>query len=124
MELITLATLKDATAQEVFTQMATHLLTQKEKSRIKDEDDGSLLKCVYKNDTGLKCAAGCLISDEEYDKELFEHKSWSTLVSESTVSSNHHILISDVQYIHDSEYVEDWKHKLSDIADLYELEMP
>ena len=61
--MITLKTLGKATAQEVFDQVATHLLTQNERSL-----DGA--SCSYRNCDGLKCAAGCLISDDEYDNQM------------------------------------------------------
>ncbi len=54
---ITLATLPEATAQEVYSQVRKHLLTQKMKSI--EEGKG----CVYRGPDGLMCAAGCLISD-------------------------------------------------------------
>lgn len=48
--------------QEVFDKVATHLLTQMEKSSI--DEYGGL--CAYRGDRGTKCAIGCLIPDELY----------------------------------------------------------
>lgn len=63
--IITLKNLHEATAQQVFTQVATHLLTQKERSFVIDDRGEEL--CAYRGDNGLKCAAGCLISNDEYN---------------------------------------------------------
>ena len=63
---ITLKTLGQATAQEVFDQVSSHLLTQMKKSI--NPKNPSL--CVYHADSGLKCAAGCLISDDEYTPRM------------------------------------------------------
>lgn len=71
MEKITLNTLPQATEQELFDYIATHLLTQNEKSM-------SSMGCQY-HIKDLKCAAGCLIDRTEYDQN-FEGKDWSTLV--------------------------------------------
>ena len=54
---ITLATLPLTSALQVFNPVYTHLLAQNSKS----EYVGAW---VYRADDGLKCAAGCLISDE------------------------------------------------------------
>ena len=59
--MITLATLEQATAQQVFTQVKNHLLKQNEKSMINGI-------CAYRGSNGLQCAAGCLMSDEEANK--------------------------------------------------------
>jgi hypothetical protein len=56
--MITLETLPQATAQEVFDQVATHLLTQRQRSTTKGN-------CAYRGDDGLKCAAGCLLGPDD-----------------------------------------------------------
>lgn len=61
--MITLKTLPNASAQQVFDQVAAHLLTQKEKAK-------QFNTCKYRvehRDKVLKCAAGCLIGDDEYE---------------------------------------------------------
>lgn len=122
MKTITLATLKDATEQEVFTQVVTHMLTQNEKCQTKGENT-NIMYCNYRNDKGLKCAAGCLISDDEYSNEL-EGGNWSALVTCEKVPSTHEDLILELQQVHDQYKVKDWKLKLSLIAKQYGLEMP
>lgn len=68
--MITLKTLPQASEQEVLDQIAVHLLTQKQKcNNGKDQTDPNY-QCLYRNEEGLKCAAGCLIADDEYKKRF------------------------------------------------------
>ncbi len=83
---ITLATLPEATAQQVFDQVATHLLTQNARS---ENEDG----CQYLASNGQMCAAGCLIDENEYDVSLEDHD-WSSLVDDQRVPSEHGDLIT------------------------------
>jgi hypothetical protein len=111
--MITLKTLNKATAQEVFEQAATHLLTQKKKSL-----DG-IVRCMYKSADGLKCAAGCFIADDEYDPS-FETKTWVGLVKNAAVPGTHSELIKQLQIIHDTTFVEDWKEELKLLSEKFE----
>ena len=111
--MITLKTLSEATAQDVFNQVARHLLRQDEKSI---RPNG----CAYRGEEGLKCAAGCLIGDDEYDPSL-EGKLWVSLVNDRKVCSNHSYLIEKLQVVHDSQPPECWKDKLFYIATLFDL---
>lgn len=97
---ITLKTLPDATAQEVFDQVVTHLLTQGRPSA-----QGG--HCLYRSENGLKCAAGCLIGDGEYDEEM-EESSWMQLAGDGLVPLAHDGLIQALQEVHDSLCVDDW----------------
>lgn len=112
---ITLATLPHATEQAVFDQVAAHLLTQKK--RALRANDLKVDYCVYRAPDGLKCAAGCLISDQEYE-EAMEGLSWSDLVSNELVPSTHASLIADLQSIHDrlDVPVDQWGQKLIEYA--------
>jgi hypothetical protein len=96
---ITLKNLHEATAQEVFDQVKNHLITQGEQS----VNSGGL--CVYRNVNGLSCAAGCLISEEEYNPD-FEMNLWGDLINMRLVPSAHSNLIGELQKIHD-QWVED-----------------
>jgi hypothetical protein len=113
---ITLATLQEASAQEVFDQVATHLLEQKKKAT-----DGTDM-CSYQSDGGLKCAAGCLIADEEYLEE-FEGLHWHGLVDTARVPTTHKLLIGDLQYLHDHTEPETWQAGLEKLAKLHTLSM-
>lgn len=113
---ITLATLPQATAQEVYSQVRNHLLTQKIKS-MSEERKG----CVYHGPDGLKCAAGCLISDEEYLKEM-ESTPWLFLVNKGFVPGDHGHLIARLQGIHDMDDPISWEHHLNKLATDFNLE--
>lgn len=123
--MITLATLPQAPAQDVFDQVAEHLLKQgrpsySEQSRM----------CAYRGDEGLKCAAGCLVSDEEYDVSM-EQGAWDQLqtsCSAVTIPDAHMAMILDLQVMHDEAYelaegtpYTYWLEELEEIAGNYDL---
>lgn len=118
--MITLKTLPQATKQEVFEQVATHLLTQKAKS-LKNENTVREI-CMYRNPNGLKCAAGCLIADDEYFGEDFENNRWSHLARNDKVPMVHVELIQHLQSIHDCHEVEEWIEKLIDLGNIFNLD--
>ena len=114
---ITLATLHQASAQEVFDQVVKHMIQQGEKSM---DDDGCLYR--YKDgDKALKCAAGCLIGDDEY-KPTMEENSWANLVRKDEVPDAHAELIEKLQNIHDYEDPIQWEKMLQRLAHLEGLE--
>lgn len=119
--MITLATLPQATEQEVFDQVAIHLLTQNRRSLI--SVTGILCQtgaCAYRGDDGCKCAAGSLISDDEYFTEM-EGDSWRSLSARDVVPIDHLELIIDLQRMHDANPPELWPERLEYIAISYEL---
>jgi hypothetical protein len=111
--MITLKNLDQATPQQVFEQVAIHLLTQNAKSINQD------YHCLYKNENGLKCAAGSLIHDDEYNND-FEDKQWS-YVSINMGIRNHVDLITDLQNIHDSNQPNEWFDELTILGNEYNL---
>lgn len=111
---ITLKTLPSATLQQVFEQAATHLLTQNEPS---ENGDG----CMYHHPSGLKCAAGCFISEEEYSPD-FEKITWSMLATKSLVPHHHAEFITFLQKIHDTEIIPEWKYALENLGKRYNLD--
>lgn len=120
--MITLKTLPQATAQEVFDQVANHLLTQNTHSK---QVDGPM--CLYrskseKDGSTLKCAAGCLIADDEY-LTIFEAVNWSDVVKDNPkiVPDTHSDLIRSLQIVHDSHVPSRWKNRLKLVADCYKL---
>lgn len=110
---ITLATLHEATAQQVFDQVATHLLAQGKESMHAG-------MCKYRH-RGLMCAAGCLIGDDEYNAEKMESFNWSKLVRDGLVPNDYAELIYDLQVIHDANDPRWWAHRLRDVARDYNL---
>ncbi len=113
--MITLATLPQATAKEIFEQVKNHLLTQKERSMLNEDT------CAYRGTNGLKCAAGCLISDDEY-KENFENKRWKALADWDMVPNTHVELIDSLQSLHDHYPVSLWENELEKIKLDFDIE--
>ena len=113
--MITLKTLGQATEQEVFDQVAEHLLTQ---MRVSENDRG----CAYRSPDGLKCAAGCLIGDDEYSREWDAGGiGWGQLVTKDIVPHSHGALVGRLQRIHDRYDPEYWKAELANVADYFKL---
>lgn len=109
--MISLKTLHLATAQEVFDQVKDHLLKQNAKSFIPGQG------CMYRGENGMKCAAGCLIADDEYSPE-FEGASWAYVIS---FCIDHGKLISFLQKIHDCCNPSEWESELKKVAELFNL---
>lgn len=118
---ITLKNLHEATAQQVFEQVVNHLLTQNRKALA----EGSKEACRYRAEDGAKCAAGCLIGEDEYNPGMgvFEGYSWRTLGNIGTVPKVHVDLISELQIVHDSYTVETWYDQLLKIGSMYYLDV-
>lgn len=113
--MITLATLPNATAQEVFDQVAKHLLAQGKRSVL--VPGGS---CAYRGMDDRKCAAGCLIGDDEYSPDI-ESVPWHALADKGLVPKSHSSLIQALQTIHDTWATIDWAEGLEKIADEFYL---
>jgi len=112
--MITLKTLDSASEQEVFDQVAKHLLTQNKSSRAADG------YCAYRGEDNLRCAAGCLISDDEYDPKM-EGASWDVFVDQHKITQRHKHLIRALQIMHDSHVAYVWPRMLQHIAKSYDL---
>ena len=112
--MITLKTLPDATSQEVYDQIVDHLRTQGDKAY----SNGN---CVYHSKEGTKCAAGCLIADDEYHED-FEECGWYYLVAMGIVPRNHTNLIKEFQKVHDNVDTEDWENSFKKLAISFNLE--
>lgn len=99
---ITLATLKDATPQQVFDQVKGHLEKQGKQSL---NSKGS---CAYRGEGNAMCAVGVFISDEEY-REYLEGDSWEGLVASGVyglIPYEHADLLQELQDIHDRHFNE------------------
>lgn len=113
--MITLATLAKATEQEVFDQVAKHMLAQGVRSRLSDEGN----VCMYRGPNGLKCAAGCLIGDDEYAEKMDNNPagtSWEGMAKRGEVPRAHAHLIQKLQSIHDHTESVSWAVALSELA--------
>jgi hypothetical protein len=118
--MITLATLPTATAQEIFDQVATHLIKQNEKSR--DDDRGLCVYRIIKEDRVLKCAAGCLIGDNEYDPAFEKFGPWKSLCDEGKVPDAHADVIRGLQVVHDHRTISEWPRGLQSVAETFQLQ--
>lgn len=111
--MITFKTLPQATAQEVFDQVAKHLFRQGEKSR--NDIGGYFGGYAYHGNHGRKCSAGCLISEDEYDSS-FEGAKWGAHVRSGKVPLKHFDLIATLQEVHDFTPVKESRHELESVA--------
>lgn len=110
---VTLATLAQATEQQVFDQVVTHMLTQKTRSSI----DGV---CAYRGFNNKRCAGGCLMDEDEYAPR-FEGCTWDVLIQEHGVPTDHQLLIKALQNIHDRTKPELWAFALYSLARQFKL---
>lgn len=120
--MITLKTLPQATEQEVFNQVANHLLTQMEQS---SGNGGCWYRSTNSSGKILKCAAGCLIADEEYIERMdnnSDETTWQYLVEEGVFPNTHDDLISNLQFIHDEYEPHEWEEELLLVAERFYLE--
>ena len=114
MKIVTLDNLTNSTEQEVFNHVAKHLLTQMKQSRLPNNG-----QCAYLSEDGNKCAAGSLISKEEYIARNIAQKNsvdWGTLIYNCVVPSDHRGLIEPLQIIHDCRKPNEWLTELNDLA--------
>ena|ERR1700679_229238 len=107
--------------QEVFNEIVTHL----RKQECKAQDTSSL--CMYRTQSGLKCAAGCLIRDEEYapwmERRLFD----TILMNERTPKSlvdrleDNGNVIMRMQRVHDDYQPDQWEEQFQKVAEDFGL---
>src|SRR5687768_4886687 len=114
--------MEQLTDQQVFDAVATHLLTQNERSVGKST-------CLYrdgisKSGKQLKCAIGCLIPDEAYTPSI-EGKSVALLpdsvIAAAGLAQAEQELLVILQILHDDMAIIDWKYELREIAEKFEL---
>jgi len=119
--------------QKLFDKAVTHLLTQMEQSI---DDDGS---CVYRGPNDLKCAIGALIDDDLYNDfywaKTLEHFNVTSRCVQAIVAKSQDLNLPDldgedwvilqaVQNIHDKYLPNEWKDKLTALAEEHNLTMP
>ena len=110
--MITLKTLPQATAQEVFDFVSKNLLEQNKKSQ---NDIGT---CQYRGKDNTKCAAGFLIADDEIGGiiERNNNSAWSSLINMKLVPDAHQYLIASLQSVHDNRAPSSWRDELMNVA--------
>ena len=103
--------MNNPTAQQVFDQVVTHLLTQNQQAL----SDGM---CMYRTPGGLKCAVGCLIPDEAYDAKMEDMQADLVVSDYSSLMHlrSHSVLLRDLQRVHDLLPPPRWPDKLRALA--------
>lgn len=110
------------TDQEIFDKVRDHLLEQGEKAEYVDQFGSS--ECFYRTDSGLKCAVGCLIPDELYERGAEGHgvgylydKGFLPDVDESSI-----YILEELQAFHDTVPAHEWPVGLPIFAKSHGLE--
>ena len=113
-----------STQQETFNTVVNALRKQGCKSSQVNEPDN----CLYHGPSGLKCAAGHLIPDEEYNENFEGTPLLDGLSEKPTIVGNiirrlgHDIhLVQKLQIIHDNDEVEKWEAAFARLADKFNL---
>jgi hypothetical protein len=116
------------TKQEIFDKVSTHLLRQNARSHFAYDTEYPYVKpsCAYRNEKGLKCAVGCLISDEAYTSEIenlnvLDEKVLDVLGLSGVDVKNEETMdmLCILQELHDWQEEGDWKYGLANIADSF-----
>lgn len=115
--------------QQIYDKVKAHLLKQ----NVRSADRGA---CLYRGPWGRKCAAGVLISDENYSEDFEEagvfHEYGTTILTEGVAALTQALidsgvdpawmdLVSSLQDIHDNAPVERWALNLAKCAKSYGL---
>ncbi len=116
---------KTWTMQSIFDHVSKHLIEQNAKAM-----KGTYC-CGFNPETKMRCAAGCLIPIEEWEKmDAEEHKKGYEFVYPYVFFDNEddnfglEILIKRLQGIHDGYPVEEWKIWLKDLGIEFNLTIP
>lgn len=129
---ITIKTLPQATLQQVFDQVAVHLLTQNKKAQgtTRRAPNHVTTVCLYRSPDGCKCAAGCIIADDEY-KPAFERKAIVAVIhgyfpevyDAIDNASKEDVLefLQQLQRVHDKTSVDTWEMNLRQLATEHQL---
>lgn len=117
--------------QEIFNTVARHLMAQNE--RAKNPEEAGVAGCRYrllKDGKMLKCAIGCLISDEHYIEEIIEGlRAGEPRVIDALMGSGYPgeefgPFYLDLQQVHDDYLPENWPQALKEVADYWKLTCP
>lgn len=130
------------TDREIFEHVKAHLLTQNKKALSR----GMYGACVYRTDSGLRCAVGCLITDAAYHPGIEgehiyniipEHNRWVSLLERAEIlagvfnrsnipaRSSTRNLLHRLQHLHDEYEVGEWRTMLDQLeADFFAGQAP
>lgn len=104
--MLLLSSISNLTKKEVFLKVKEHLLLQKERSWLPDHSG-----CAYLGEGGLKCAVGCLMTEEELNNLTHEDQTREVhkLIRLDKMDKTHQILLSRLQEIHDLRQPHEWE---------------
>ena len=111
------------TNQKMFDKVVNHLLTQNAQSTLQNSEC-----CAYRGHDGLKCAIGCLITNEDYRPDMegdLEHLILNYSDDSKSISIlnlYNEELLFNLQTIHDTIPVKRWADELKNLAKEYELD--
>lgn len=111
--MITLAKFNEVSEQQIFNQVVAHL----RKQGVQSINDKGV--CAYRGAGGKMCAAGCLISDDEYTPLMDDNGDgldWEVGVIRGIFPEEHAELIKALQSVHDSHEI-NWERGFKRIAE-------
>jgi len=139
------------TTQQIFDKVALHLMTQLRTSRGPNPQfappASEAIVCYYRAENGDKCAAGCLISDEDYNPVIEGKDAKQQVVSDVLYKNGvdmtdrevSHLVVTlqichdrvpprledfDLSIHHSNREGECWKTELVRIANEFRLDIP
>lgn len=114
----------DTEQQQVYNKIATHLVTQGVQANAGGAIGDS---CLYRSPAGLKCAIGCLISDENYHPNM-ENRDVEAIAAwyPDAIPDVDIDFLNEMQSVHDSNcnwyYKGQMKLSLANVAGMYGLD--
>jgi hypothetical protein len=117
------------TAQEIFDHVVTHLRRQGQQCLGQNPNSTVIAgdNCLYRGTNNFKCAAGCLIDDDEYKTEM-EGRDIEMVLGLPDCNVNlrkrllpHIGLIAALQRIHDARQPNEWETRWWDLAEKHSL---
>ena len=123
MKTVTIHNLHESTAQEVFDFVRSKLTAQGEQCRANPFPSTSKVPgaCLYRNAKGQSCAAGFLMTDEDYSRDYEDGYGWTDLVEQFGFPAHHMGLIEDLQDSHDNYDPDQWEERFAFLAVRHEL---
>lgn len=126
--------MSNSRSQEVFDKVVGHLRRQNAKAVC---DDSCKYRKINADGTILRCAAGCLIDDDDYSEEIEGRAVFSCLDDDENLNPMYDVtptkllikngyeeclpLIVCLQSCHDNDEIHDWEKKFKSIASMFEL---
>lgn len=109
--------------QDIFNTVVAHL--RKQQAKATKEELGNTV-CVYRTSTGLKCAVGGLLLDEEYSPAMETGNGVNRLFMDypriaERLGLDNMRLLESLQFVHDHCDVYKWEGCLQSVAESHDL---